>query len=181
MSDNPAFGFGKFVPGFDFLQTLSQSAAKQGGAGAGSVPPGMPDWSQWVAPTMQVEEIDKRIGELRTVQFWLEQNARALAATIQALEVQKMTLDTLKGMNLQMSDLAGAFGFKGGATGTASEAAAARGGPYDDMFTRGRAAPGAAAPPAAEPQAPAAVPSAAGPFAQPAPPAAAPRPAPNIA
>jgi hypothetical protein len=36
------------------------------------------------------------------VQFWLEQNTRALAATIQALEVQKMTLATLKSMNFQM-------------------------------------------------------------------------------
>ena len=167
MSDNPAFGFGKFVPGFDFLQTLSQSAARQAGAHAapGGSASGVPDWSQWVAPTLQVEEIDKRIGELRTVQFWLEQNARALAATIQALEVQKMTLDTLKGMNLQMSDLAGAFGFKGAAAGPAAapEPAARGSGPYDDMFTAGRSA----APPAPTPAA-----SASGPYAQPAPPAA---------
>ena len=43
--------------------------------------------------------------ELRTVQFWLEQNARMLGATIQALEVQRMTLSTLKTMNVQMEDL----------------------------------------------------------------------------
>jgi len=36
------------------------------------------------------------------VQFWLDQNARALSATIQALEVQKMTMETLKGMNFSM-------------------------------------------------------------------------------
>jgi hypothetical protein len=51
------------------------------------------------------EELEKRIGELRTVQFWLEQNAKMLAATIQALEVQRMTLSTLKTMNVQMEDL----------------------------------------------------------------------------
>jgi hypothetical protein len=39
------------------------------------------------------------------VQFWLEQNARMLGATIQALEVQRMTLSTLKTMNVQMTDL----------------------------------------------------------------------------
>jgi hypothetical protein len=39
------------------------------------------------------------------VQFWLEQNARMLGATIQALEVQKMTLSTLRTMNVQMGDL----------------------------------------------------------------------------
>jgi hypothetical protein len=46
------------------------------------------------------------------VQFWLDQNATALKATIQALEVQKMTLATLKGMNFNMGDLANAFKLK---------------------------------------------------------------------
>ena len=104
MSDNSAFGFGKFVPGFDFLQNLSQTASKASPA-AGAIP-GM---SSWVAPTLSVEEIDKRIQELKAVQFWLEQNGTALKATIQALEVQKMTLTTLQGMNVSMADLAKAF------------------------------------------------------------------------
>jgi len=84
----------KMVPGFDFLQGLVKNA--------GSAIPGI---GQWVAPTLDPEELEKRIGELRTVQFWLEQNARMLATTIQALEVQKMTLSTLKTMNVQMGDL----------------------------------------------------------------------------
>lgn len=104
MSDTSAFGFGKFVPGFDFLQNLSQTASKTAPA-AGAIP-GMPSW---VAPTLNVEEIDKRIQELKAVQFWLEQNGTALKATIQALEVQKMTLTTLQGMNVSMADLAKAF------------------------------------------------------------------------
>lgn len=131
MSDNNASGFGAFVPGFDFLQGLVKSAA-QGATGAS--PQGAPDWSKWVAPTLQADEIEKRIGELKTVQFWLEQNARALAATIQALEVQKMTLATLRGMNVQVNDLASAFGFN-----QAGKTPAGRGtgsGPYDDMYTR---------------------------------------------
>ena len=53
--------------------------------------------------------LDKRIEELKAVQFWLDQNATALRATIQALEVQKMTLATLKGMNFNPPDLAQAF------------------------------------------------------------------------
>ena len=92
MSD--ASGFGKLVPGFDFLQSLVKNA--------GSALPGI---GQWVAPTLDPAELDKRIGELRTVQYWLEQNARMLAATIQALEVQRMTLSTLKSMNVQMGEL----------------------------------------------------------------------------
>ena len=89
-----ANAFTKLVPGFDFLQGLVKNA--------GAALPGI---GQWVAPTLNPEEIGKRIEELRTVQFWLEQNARMLGATIQALEVQRMTLSTLKTMNVQMSDL----------------------------------------------------------------------------
>ncbi|PUE06479.1 hypothetical protein B9Z51_16930 [Limnohabitans sp. T6-5] len=104
MSDPNAFGFGQFVPGFDFLKNLTQSAAKaQPATGA------MPGMASWVAPTLSVEEIDKRIQELKAVQFWLDQNATALKATIQAMEVQKMTLSTLQSMNVNMSDLAKAF------------------------------------------------------------------------
>jgi len=107
MSDTSAFGFGKFVPGFDFLQNLSQTASKAAPAAGG-----IPGMSNWVAPTLSVEEIDKRIQELKAVQFWLEQNGTALKATIQALEVQKMTLTTLQGMNVSMADLAKAFTVK---------------------------------------------------------------------
>lgn len=105
MSDTSAFGFGKFVPGFDFLQNLGQAA----NPGAKGSPQGMPNMASWVAPTLSVEELDKRIQELKTVQFWLEQNTNALKATIQALEVQKMTLSTLQGMNVNMTELAKAF------------------------------------------------------------------------
>ena len=92
MTDTPAFT--SFAPGFEFLQGLVKNA--------GAALPGM---GQWVAPTLNPEELDKRIQELKTVQFWLEQNARMLGATIQALEVQKMTLNTLQTMNVQMGDL----------------------------------------------------------------------------
>jgi hypothetical protein len=61
--------------------------------------------SQWIAPTLDPKELDKRIGELRTVQFWLENNARLLGTTIQALEVQRLTLNTLQTMNLPLADL----------------------------------------------------------------------------
>lgn len=91
MTDN---SFTKFVPGFDFLQGLVKNA--------GSALPGI---GQWVAPTLNPEELGKRIEELRTVQFWLEQNARMLAATIQALEVQRMTLSTLQTMNVPLAQL----------------------------------------------------------------------------
>ena len=84
--------FGKLVPGFDFLQNL----AKQAGSATQAIPQ-LPNIANWIAPTLNVEELDKRVQELKAVQFWLDQNAAALKATITALEVQKMTLATLKG------------------------------------------------------------------------------------
>jgi hypothetical protein len=104
MSDNQNFGFGKFVPGFDFLQNLAKSASE-------SIPQ-LPNLANWVAPTLNVEELDKRISELKAVHFWLDQNSKALGATIQALEVQKMTLATLRGMNFSMGDVANALKLK---------------------------------------------------------------------
>lgn len=104
----PSFpDFGKLVPGFDFLQNLSKQAA-----GSSSSPAALPNLGGWVAPTLNVEDLDKRIQELKAVQFWLDQNAAALKATIQALELQKMTLATLKGMNFSMAEVANAFKIK---------------------------------------------------------------------
>lgn len=100
------FDFSQFVPGFDFLKNLAGGGA---GGSAGGAVPGLPSLASWVAPTLSVEEVDKRIQELKTVQYWLEQNGHALKATIQALEVQKMTLSTLRGMNVRMEDIASAF------------------------------------------------------------------------
>ncbi len=101
MSDVSTSAFGKFIPGFDFLQKLASA-----GPGAAGPVPGL---GNWVAPTVSVEELDKRIAELKAVLFWLEQNTTALRATIQALEVQKMTLSALAGMNLSMAEVAKAF------------------------------------------------------------------------
>jgi hypothetical protein len=100
MSNNENFGFGKLVPGFDFLQNIAKGASQ------------MPNLSNWIAPTLNPEELEKRIGELKAVHFWLDQNSKALGATIQALEVQKMTLATLKGMNFNMGEVANAFKLK---------------------------------------------------------------------
>lgn len=116
------FGFAKFIPGFEFLQSLSQGAAGAAGAGAEAPLAGM---AQWVAPTVNAEEIDKRIKELRAVQFWLEQNGRALTATIQALEVQKMTLAALQSMQGGINDWAKASPFKMPEAGAAASPAPA--------------------------------------------------------
>ncbi len=124
MSDAPNSGFGRFVPGFDFLQNLAR--------GASDAMPKIPGVSSWIAPTLDIEEIDKRISELRAVQFWLEQNGRALAATVQALEVQRMTLATLKGMDVTLSDLAESMKVKPAAAADKPPAAQAAAEPAED-------------------------------------------------
>lgn len=97
MNNAPQWSFSAMVPGFDFLQNLVKGAS--GGMGQ------MPHLASWVAPTIDVQELQKRIDDLKAVQFWLEQNGRALAATVQALEVQKMTLSALQGMNVGFADM----------------------------------------------------------------------------
>ena len=104
MSDSTDSGFGKFVPGFDFLQSLPK--------GASNSIPQMPNLTNWESPSLNLEELDKRVDELKAVHFWLDQNSKALGATIQALEVQRMTLATLKGMNFNMGDVANALKLK---------------------------------------------------------------------
>ena len=96
MTDFSAFS--QLVPGFDFMQGLAKNAN-----------PTLPGLGQWVAPTLDPAELDKRIGELRTVQFWLEQNVRMVDATIRALEVQRMTLSTLQTLNVRTEDLRNAL------------------------------------------------------------------------
>jgi hypothetical protein len=124
MSDTSGSGFGKFVPGFEFLQNLAGQAASGVAQGLGNSLPQLPNLGHWVAPTFNVEDLEKRIEELKAVHFWLDQNSKALGATIQALEVQKMTLATLQGMNFSLGDVANALkikaadtmaGFTGGA------------------------------------------------------------------
>lgn len=102
-----AAGVGLFQ---DWLKAASSAVppfANAGGSGAASSSPlgAMGSMGAWSLPTLDPEELDKRIQDLRTVQFWLEQNARMIAMTIQGLEVQKMTLNTLKGMNVSLDSL----------------------------------------------------------------------------
>ena len=98
--------FNPFTAGIEFMQQFTNNMAANsglgdgvaGGFGAMAMPkiPGMPEWAM---PTMDPAELEKRINELKTVLFWLEQNTNALKASVQALEVQKMTLETLKSMS----------------------------------------------------------------------------------
>lgn len=69
-------------------------------SGAGIPLPGM------VVPTVDMDELDKRIKDLRTVENWLKMNLGMLQATVQGLEVQRSTLAALKSMSEQRASAA---------------------------------------------------------------------------
>lgn len=48
-------------------------------------------------PTVNVEEIDKKISELKTVETWLTMNVGFVQMTIKTLEMQKAALESLAG------------------------------------------------------------------------------------
>ena len=48
-----------------------------------------------LTPTVDVAEIEKRIGELKTVETWLTMNVGFVQMTIKTLEMQKAALESL--------------------------------------------------------------------------------------
>ncbi|HKA39015.1 MAG TPA: PhaM family polyhydroxyalkanoate granule multifunctional regulatory protein [Burkholderiales bacterium] len=46
-------------------------------------------------PTMDVKEVERKIGELKTVETWLTMNIGFLQMTIKTLEMQKAALESL--------------------------------------------------------------------------------------
>ncbi|MYM35989.1 hypothetical protein GTP38_16775 [Duganella sp. FT94W] len=55
------------------------------------------------APTLSVEELDKKINDLKAVESWLNLNMSMLRGTIQALEVQRGTIATLKSVGASLA------------------------------------------------------------------------------
>ena len=55
------------------------------------------------APTLSVEELDKKINDLKAVEAWLNLNMSMLRGSIQALEVQRGTIATLKSVGASLA------------------------------------------------------------------------------
>ena len=68
----------------DFLKSMWSSA--------GFSIPGM------VTPTLDVDELGKRIADMKAVEGWLKMNLSTLQMTIQGLEIQRATLAALQAM-----------------------------------------------------------------------------------
>ena len=49
-----------------------------------------------ITPTVNVEEIDKKIGELKSVETWLTMNTGFVQMTIKTLQMQKAALESLR-------------------------------------------------------------------------------------
>jgi hypothetical protein len=54
-------------------------------------------------PSMSVEDLDKKIADLKAVEAWLKVNLAMLRGTVQALEVQRGTIATLKSMGATLA------------------------------------------------------------------------------
>lgn len=84
-----------FMGSLDFMKNLW-----------GSLPSGAPGF---VVPTFDLEDLDKRIKDLKAVQSWLNVNASMLNATIQGLEVQRNTIAALQAIGGTMGSNAAEF------------------------------------------------------------------------
>jgi hypothetical protein len=85
------------------MEMMRQAFA--GLAGSGGFSAGMP-----MTPSMNPEDLEKRIAELKTVENWLKLNLSMLSSTIQGMEVQLATIATLRSFANSMSQTQQASG-----------------------------------------------------------------------
>jgi hypothetical protein len=75
--------------------------------GGMQIPGTMPGMPPLPGAGMSVEDLDKKIADLKAVEAWLTLNQNMLHGTIQALEIQRGTLATLKAMGDSMAQAMG--------------------------------------------------------------------------
>lgn len=95
-------GMGAVTDTLEFVKNLWGSMGIPGMNVPGMNMPGM------VMPTLSVEEINKRISDMKAVESWLTLNMNMLRSAIQALEVQAATIATLQSMGQSFSATMGA-------------------------------------------------------------------------
>lgn len=106
----PGMGLGQtpeHLAGNPLLQSFEMMRNAWSSMGSQMLSGGIP-----TPPILNIEELDKRINELRAVENWLRLNLTMLQGSIQAMEVQRATIATLH-----------SFANMGGAAATASAAA----------------------------------------------------------
>ena len=123
MSDSKNLDLSALIPGFDMFKQMAGQIPGMGKGASLASNPFMPKAGNWIAPSLSVEELDKRIAELQTVKLWLENNARLIEATTQALQVQKMTLSTLQEMKVNLGKVWPGMGAHSAASSHSSDTA----------------------------------------------------------
>lgn len=113
---------GNFQEALRWFNQLWSAAGDAGAAGraGGPIPSAL-------MPTLDVNELDKRIGDLRSVEHWLQLNLGLLQTTIQGLEMQRNTLAAWQAFGTSAAQAAQAAQ-AASAPGAAAAAAGAAGG-----------------------------------------------------
>ncbi|MFP6557160.1 PhaM family polyhydroxyalkanoate granule multifunctional regulatory protein [Paraburkholderia sp. B3] len=97
--------------------------------------PSLSMMSDIMTPLTNIEELDKRITDLRAVEQWLKLNLSMLQSAIQAMEVQRATLSTLRAFGAfaqsQMSPPPAAESSRASAKAAAAAESSASAGPTE--------------------------------------------------
>ncbi|MEF9442501.1 alginate biosynthesis protein AlgP [Burkholderia sp. 1B3(2022)] len=142
---NPFAGFAGFQPAdmmdrmWDMMRMSPFGGMAPFPGATHGLPPSLSSMSDMMSPLTNVEELDKRITDLRAVEQWLKLNLGMLQSAIQALEVQRATLATLR-----------AFGAFAQSSMSAAEEAAVAAAQAAKPASAGEAAPAADAADAAD-------------------------------
>lgn len=94
---NPMPDFQQSVEMMKNMWSNASTASKDNGMPNFGIP-GMSSLNPFGIPTLDIEELDKRIKDLKSVEAWLTLNLNVLQTTVQGLEVQRATLSTLQGI-----------------------------------------------------------------------------------
>ncbi len=108
------------APGASFMSDISGSMPGFNGA----------------MPTFDIEELDKRIKDLKSVESWLSLNLNVLKSTIQTLEVQRATLMAIKSFGEAMANPPSSSGVKGSSVPKSKERKSAKSRPRPKSAAR---------------------------------------------
>ena len=95
---------------------------------------GMNNLPRAIAPTFDIEELDKRITDMKAVESWLQLNTNMLQGTIKALEIQRGTLATLKDLGQSLTPATASGLAKDLATGIKDKATAQNAAQWWDLL-----------------------------------------------
>ena len=109
----PAPAAGSFAGGVDFVRKFWEQLP-----GASALP-------GFLVPTVDVNELDKRIADLRAAERWLDVNLNMLRATVQGLEVQRHTIAAVQSWSAMRDQVMPGVGTPAGWPATPAPAAGA--------------------------------------------------------